>query len=151
MLDTAHFGLVVADLERSLEFYQGILGMELLGLMDREGEDISRIVGFPDTLLKIAFLRLPQAGGVTLELIQYVHPKGRPVDTLRCNSGNAHICFRTDDVRATYAELRAKGVQFVSEPVEVLNGINRNACSVYLRDPDGVSMEIIQPAKAPQE
>lgn len=151
MLGTAHFGLVVADLEKSLEFYQGILGLELLGMMDREGDDISTIVGFPNTHLKIAFLRLPASGGVTLELIQYVHPKGQPVDTMRCNSGNAHICFRTDDVRSTYAELKARGVQFVSEPVEVLNGINRGACSVYLRDPDGVSMEIIQPAKKPQE
>jgi predicted enzyme related to lactoylglutathione lyase len=52
------------------------------------------------------------------------------------------ISFRTDDCRATHAELQAKGVEFTEEPTERAYGID---CA--LRDPFGNSIRIVQPAQ----
>jgi uncharacterized glyoxalase superfamily protein PhnB len=50
------------------------------------------------------------------------------------------IGFTTDDVRKTYEDLRAKGVEFTQEPVEQSYGTD-----VGLRDPFGNAIRILQP------
>ncbi len=144
MLSTAHVSFTVKDLERSLGFYRDTLGMELVGTMERKGDDISRIVAFEDAYLKIAFVELPRAGGMQLELIQYVSPQGQPIDRRTCNPGSAHICFRVEDIHEVYGTLKARGVAFKSEPVEILAGINRGGYAVYFLDPDGNTLELVQ-------
>jgi len=54
------------------------------------------------------------------------------------------LILATDDCRATYEELRAKGVEFTDEPAERGYGID---CA--LRDPFGNQIRIGQPADAP--
>ena len=45
-----------------------------------------------------------------------------------------------------YEDLVAQGVtSFVSAPVEVDTGINRGGLALYLRDPDGITVELFQP------
>ena len=51
-----------------------------------------------------------------------------------------------EDLEATYAELKAKGVRFKSEPVEINHGRNAGAKAVYLFDPDDITLELVQPA-----
>jgi catechol 2,3-dioxygenase-like lactoylglutathione lyase family enzyme len=52
--------------------------------------------------------------------------------------------LRTDDLRKTYEELKAKGVEFTDEPTERFYGID---CG--LRDPFGNNIRIVQPAPGP--
>ena len=55
-----HAGITVSDLDRSLEFYCGLLGLELLWRRLYEEPEITRIVGVPEaTGLEIAMLRVP--------------------------------------------------------------------------------------------
>lgn len=144
---TAHFSFTVKDLKRSVAFYQGILGLEIVRLVEREGEDISRVVAFPKAHLKEAFLKLPGSSGVLLELIEYVSPTGQAIDMRTCNPGAGHICFTVDDMAATYTTLRARGVQFKSEPVSLLAGMNKGGFAVYFVDPDGITLELYQAPK----
>ncbi len=147
MLSTAHVSFTVEDIERSLGFYRDTLGMELVGRMERVGEDISRIVAFEDAHLKIAFLELPRGGGMQLELIEYVSPRGHPIDRRTCNSGSAHICFMVEDIHSVYETLKARGVRFKSEPVAILTGVNRGGYAMYFLDPDGNTLELVQRPK----
>jgi catechol 2,3-dioxygenase-like lactoylglutathione lyase family enzyme len=147
MLGTAHIGFTVSNLQASLDFYQGVLGLELIGTMERKGQEISRIVGEEDSHLKIAFLKLARSAGVTLELIEYVAPRGDKINTRPCNPGVGHLCFKVDDLAATFAMLRNKGVRFKSEPIEITTGMNKGAYTVYLSDPDGIPLEIFQPPR----
>jgi hypothetical protein len=51
-----------------------------------------------------------------------------------------------DDLRALYERLVAAGVDtFFSAPVEVDTGVNRGGFALYLRDPDGIPVELFQP------
>ncbi len=52
-----------------------------------------------------------------------------------------------DDLDATYAELRARGVRFKSAPVDITHGRNAGAKAVYFFDPDDITLEMIQPAR----
>ena len=50
-----------------------------------------------------------------------------------------------DDLRASYEDLRERGVRFKSEPVEISAGPNQGGLVVYLYDPDGYTLELFQP------
>ena len=64
-----HAGITVSDLDRSLEFYCGVLGLELRSRRLYEERQIAEIVAVPEaTALDIAFLRLP-GSDVEIELL----------------------------------------------------------------------------------
>jgi catechol 2,3-dioxygenase-like lactoylglutathione lyase family enzyme len=141
-----HTSFTVAGLERSLEFYVGLLGCELIWQREiREGY-FGAIVGFPDCVVKAAHLRIPGSAHV-LELLEYVSPRGERADLRTSNPGSSHLCFLVDDLPAVYRELHSKGAHFRSQPVQIDAGVNRGAFCVYLLDPDGITIELLQPAK----
>ena len=66
------------------------------------------------------------------------------------NVGNAHICFVVEDLAALYERLMEKGVNTISPPVEVDTGVNTGGSSLYLYDPDGITLELFQrPKRSP--
>ena len=63
------------------------------------------------------------------------------------NPGNGHVAFMVEDLDATYADLKARGVRFKSAPVDITHGRNAGAKGVYFFDPDDITLELIQPAR----
>jgi catechol 2,3-dioxygenase-like lactoylglutathione lyase family enzyme len=148
-----HTGLTVSDLDRSVAFYRDLLGLELIAQWDSRQPYLRAIVAYPDAELRIALLRLPQAGegapGHHIELLEYRRPRGQRGDVNTYNPGNGHVAFMVADIDTTYAELSAKGVRFKSAPVPITHGRNAGAKGVYLFDPDDITLEMIQPAPRP--
>lgn len=138
-----HTSLTVSDLERSVAFYTG-LGLEVVLRQTPGGTYLQQITGFPDARIKQAHLSLP-GGGHRLELFEYVSPPGQPVRPRTCDPGSTHLAFLVDDLDDTYARLSAQGVTFVSPPVTVDDGANVGAKGLYLRDPDGFTIELFEP------
>jgi catechol 2,3-dioxygenase-like lactoylglutathione lyase family enzyme len=62
------------------------------------------------------------------------------------DAGSAHLCFTSDNLDADVARLQAAGVVFRSLPVETTSGPNRGGRGVYVEDPDGNAVEIVQVA-----
>lgn len=144
----SHTSFTVSNLERSLAFYRDILGLEVLVEIEREGAYIEQVVGFPGASLRIVGLKLPQGSDHILELIEYRAPQGHRGELLTCNPGVAHLCFVTDDIHATYESLRAQGVEFKSPPVRIPTGPSAGGFDAYFVDPDGITLELSQPAPA---
>jgi lactoylglutathione lyase len=69
------------------------------------------------------------------------------VDTGTANPGTAHTAYFVDDMDALYARLVAAGVRAVSPPVSPTIGPNVGGKAVYLMDPDGIRVELIQSAR----
>jgi lactoylglutathione lyase len=138
-----HTGIQVADLERSLRFYRDVLGFELIFHWNPQAEYIRTIVGYPDADIHAAVLRMPSSE-VFLEILEYRNVEKAPVDTRTANPGTAHLAFFTDDCDALYAQLTAKGLPSVSEPVTPTIGPNAGGRAVYMIDPDGIRVEFIQ-------
>ena len=141
-----HTSFTVRNLEKSLEFYCGILGMELVARQGGAHGYLQAITGYPDAHLDVALVRVPGDDHL-LELIEYKSPKGTPIDAKNtCNPGSAHLCFVVDDLPKRYEELKAKGVRFKSDgPVPITAGVNRGGYAVYFLDPDDITLEMLQP------
>lgn len=138
-----HTGFQVADLERSLAFYRDLLGFELVFQWNPRAPYIGELVGYPDVDLHSAILRMPNSE-VFLELLEYRNVERGPVDTRTANPGTAHVAFFVNNLDDLYADLVAKGVDSVSEPVTPTIGPNQGGRVVYMIDPDGFRVEFIE-------
>lgn len=142
-----HVSFTVADLERSVGFYVGGLGMEVVHRQEQSNEYTRRLVGYPDAHLRTAQLRLSGSVGVSnhhLELVEYLMPMRAPLWGEPASPGCTHLAFAVDDIHATRASLLGVGATFVSPPNEITAGINRGGWTCYFRDPDGVLLELVQ-------
>ena len=119
---TLHFGLQVADLERSLGFYAG-LGYEVVGEV-------------PETKLgRLTMLKLPNDEFVTLELVH------DPATAVELGSGLSHFVIQVTSIDAATTELAAKGIA-VGE-VESPGGSD-GPRTTWITDPDGRRIELVQ-------
>lgn len=138
-----HTSVTVSDMDRSLAFYRDLLGMEVISERIAPVEFASKITGIPGAELKVVYL---QAGGYKLELIQYLAGQGEKIDPRTNRPGSAHLCFSVDDVDGEYERLSKAGILFRSPPQVVGGGPNKGGRGVYFVDPDGFTIEFIQPA-----
>lgn len=139
-----HISLSVRHLETSIAFYEQF-GFRAETIRHSVANDYFRaIVAFPDAVVHTAMLRGPYP--VRLELMQYAQPQGTTLDLATNNVGSAHICFLVADIRAETERLKHNGVRFKSDVVTIDAGPNAGASGVYLLDPDGYTMELLQPA-----
>jgi catechol 2,3-dioxygenase-like lactoylglutathione lyase family enzyme len=141
-----HTSFTVADLDRSVAFFRDRLGLEVLVVREVRDDYFGRIVGLPGSAVRAALLRLPGSAH-HVELFQYLHPAGQAHQPRPCDPGSTHLSFLVDDLPALFRQLAAQGVAFVSEPVLITAGPNRGGYGVYLRDPNGILVELFQPPR----
>ncbi len=100
-----HFSFTVADIERSIAFYRDRLGLTLIHTQDQANAYTSALVGYADAHLKVAQFAVPGAphgfSSHHLELVEYVHPRGRRGDENICNPGAAHLAICVDDIETS--------------------------------------------------
>ncbi len=141
-----HVGVSVADLERSIAFWQRLLGAHGRDRRIREGPLLGILVGYPGVRVEQCWFDLP--GGIALELLCYLDHSEAPYEPGTAHPGNVHVCLQVDDMSAAHAHAIACGASPVSaEPVKVPQGPRAGAQVAYLRDPDGVTIELFQPPR----
>ena len=146
-----HVNIVVREMERSLTFYVGLLGMRVTFEAELVGEWIETVADLPGVSARCVFCQ-PVGGGTRFELLEYRIPTGLAVlgDSLANTLGLRHVALEVDDLDALYTRLVSGGVEFVSPPVLVpfsVAGVRKRLC--YLRDPDGALVEIAEYAPEP--
>ena len=121
---TLHFGLRVADLERSLAFYTAV-GYEVVGSV-------------PETAFgSLTMIKLPGDEFVTLEL---VHDPAKAVgDGARLN----HLVIKVESMEATIAELAARGID-AEPPGTPTPDSPADFLTSWITDPDGNRIELVQ-------
>jgi lactoylglutathione lyase len=139
-----HIGIQVQDVERSARFYEEHLGFERVERWSLSHPYVQRVVGYyPDVTLEIALMTIP-GSDLFLEILEYRGVARSPVDPATANPGTAHFCLFVDDLEALHAELSSKGVAFVSEVETPTWGPNKGGRLVYMKDPDGIRVELVQ-------
>ena len=103
-----HFSFTVSSLEESLGFFCDKLDLEATPIEEVDHPDVKQILGMPDARLRIALVKLP--GDKAIELIQYIHPEGKPLDLSTNNTGVAHIAFEVSDIITLHENLSRQGV-----------------------------------------
>jgi methylmalonyl-CoA epimerase len=127
-----HIGIVVKDLEASLQKYADLLGLQL-----KEVEEVT--VG--GAVNRLAFLPVRDT---TIELVQATAKTGLAADFLReRGEGVHHIALEVEDVDAAFHGLRAKGAEFVWD--KVIDG-SRGSRVAFLKPElfNGVYIELVQ-------
>lgn len=138
-----HAGITVASIEAALGFYRDLLGLRVTDEGEDEGPEVSAIVGLNGVRMRYAELDL--GAGRLLEVIEYLAPEGAPLAQRPCDPGASHLALRVDDVDALCARLAAAGVTIAGRPTTITApGAWNGARCVYVEDPDGRTVELIQ-------
>jgi catechol 2,3-dioxygenase-like lactoylglutathione lyase family enzyme len=147
MQSTHHVGLTVRDLERSVEFYHGTLGLEFaLAPTDwLEDDHLPEALGVDaPALLRIAAFKVGD-GGTVVELLEYAKPRSQRDHALVQNEvGACHVGFKVDDIDRLVQDLRAKDVPFNSVVHDIEEGPFGGWRWVYFKDPDGHTIEFVE-------
>jgi len=143
---TDHTGITVSNLERSVQFWQNVLGFEFSHAAHQKGELAQEITGVEGAEIRLAVLKTP--GGHKIELLEYLAPADRKHAHLQpCDVGSVHVALLVDDLDTVLAQIAASGWKAAGKPQKLTAGPNAGKRVVYVRDPDGITIEFMQQAK----
>jgi glyoxylase I family protein len=139
-----HTGITVSNLERSLAFWRDVLGFEPSHTAHQTGEMASEITGVAGAEIKLAVLKAP--GGHKIELLEYLAPpeRKRHAEFQPCDAGAVHVALIVDDLDASLSAINASGWKAAGKPQTLQSGPNAGKRVVYVRDPDGTTIEFMQ-------
>ncbi|MDZ7653692.1 MAG: lactoylglutathione lyase [Burkholderiaceae bacterium] len=121
-----HTMLRVGDLQRSIDFYTRVMGMQLLRTTDRPDQKYSlAFVGYGD-----------ESAGAVLELTY-----NYGVETYEMGGAFGHIAIAVPDAAAACAKIKAAGATVTREAGPVKGG---STVIAFVQDPDGYKIELIQ-------
>ena len=141
-----HTGITVSNLEQSLAFWQNVLGFELSHRAHQTAELASEITGVAGAEISIAVVKAP--GGHKIELLEYLAPPDRKhVDLRPCDVGSVHIALTVDNLDAVLSAIAASGWKAAGKPQTLQSGPNAGKRVVYVRDPDGTTIEFMEVPK----
>ena len=136
MIKIANAQLWVHDQDEALAFYTDKLGLEL-----REDVTVPEMgnfrwlsVGVPGQEVGITLMEVPGPPVFEQETRDQIM-------ALMAKGASGGLFFNTDDCRASYEELKERGVEFNQEPTEQPYGIDAG-----FRDPSGNQMRMAQRA-----
>ena len=142
-----HTGITVSNLERSLHFWQNVLGFEFSHRAHQSGEMAEEITGVKGAELKLAVVKAPD--GHKIELLEYLAPPDRKqhVNLRPCDVGHVHVALLVDDLDAILEKIAGSGWKAAGKPQILQSGPNAGKRVVYVRDPDGTTIEFMEMPK----
>lgn len=126
-----HIGILTNDLQRSVKFYTDVLGFSISLKIEMDEVGLSAIFVEKDgcRIELMGHKDIPERSeGIELKIGE---------NTLRLND---HIAFSVDDIEATAAGLKKKGVVFELEPVQLEDSMKLAS----FKDPDGLLIELVE-------
>jgi len=130
-----HTQIWVHDQDEALAFYTEKLGMEL-----REDVTVPELGNF-----RWLSVGVPGQPDVAITLMAVPGPPvfdedtRKQIQTLLAKGAAGGLFFSTDDIQASYAELKGRGVEFSQEPTEQPYGVDAG-----FRDPSGNQFRLAQ-------
>lgn len=122
-----HTMLRVGNLERSIGFYEKVMGMRLL----RQKE-------YPSGKFTLAFLGYQEESeGAALELTY-----NWGVEKYEMGNAYGHLAIAVDDIYALCKEIQSQGGKVVREPGPMKHG--GTTAIAFVEDPDGYQIELIE-------
>jgi lactoylglutathione lyase len=121
-----HTMLRVGDLQRSIDFYTGVLGMKLLRTTDR-----------PEQKYSLAFLGY----GTNPEHAELELTYNYGVDKYDLGSAYGHIAVSVEDAYRACEQVKAQGGNVTREAGPVKGG---DTVIAFVQDPDGYKIELIE-------
>ena len=126
-----HIGIVAKNIEDTMSLFSNLFGFKILESRSFPEE------GFRSTLIS--------KGEVTIELIEPIGLNGIIQRFVQKQGwGLHHISIQVDDIELEVKSLKAKGVQMVSDELQVVKGTSNKSAFIHPRSTQGVLIELIQ-------
>ena len=121
-----HTMIRVGDLDRSIDFYTRVFGMQLLRRKDYPGGRFTlAFVGYGD-----------EADHTVIELTH-----NWDTDRYDIGTGFGHLAIGVDDIYTTCERIRTAGCTITREPGPMKHG---STVIAFVKDPDGYAIELIE-------
>jgi catechol 2,3-dioxygenase-like lactoylglutathione lyase family enzyme len=171
-LRPGHLGREIGDVEDISHFYHDLVGLEIRGTRDQprpfsqhyglqQFVDIGQNVPNPyDSMSRVVLLPIPgtaaAAGGpeMTIEAIEIRGIKSEPFHIPLRQPGASYLTLFVTDVDKTLDLLTAERYEVMTvggKPIEIPSwpGLTGKIRAVFVRDPDGYPVELVQLTPAP--
>jgi catechol 2,3-dioxygenase-like lactoylglutathione lyase family enzyme len=138
-----HTGITVSSLNDALDFWVDAPGFQHLYAWKFENTPfIENVVGVEGAEASLAMV---EGYGHRVELLEYQAPADRKLIRPRsCDIGSVHIGLYVDDINLALARVAVAGWMPVAQPRTVQGGERDGMRLIYVRGPDGVTIEFIQ-------
>jgi catechol 2,3-dioxygenase-like lactoylglutathione lyase family enzyme len=138
-------GMTVADIDRSIDFFNKVLSFEKISDVEVHGPEYEKLQGVFGLRMRVVRMKL---GDELIELTQYLAPEGRPipVDWRSNDHWFQHIAIVVSDMDRAYQHLRSQKIRHASTGPQTIPASNKAAAGIrafYFKDPDGHNLEII--------
>jgi methylmalonyl-CoA/ethylmalonyl-CoA epimerase len=129
-----HVAIVVPEIDAALDFWRDGLGLSL--------EHVEEI---PEQETAVAMMPI---GESEVELVQpTTETSGMAKYMIKRGPGLHHICFEVDDIEATLAKLKAKGIRLINEE-PVIGAGGKRVAFVHPKSASGVLVELSESGHA---
>ncbi|HTX24184.1 MAG TPA: hypothetical protein VMD03_05975 [Steroidobacteraceae bacterium] len=170
-LRAGHLGREIGNTQDIIHFYTDLIGLGLVGPRDAprrfmvshplaEFAELGEDANAYDSVSRVALLPIPGTAtipGAPLMTIEAIEIKGvhaRPYNPLMSDPGASYLKLIVRDLDGTLAKLKSERFPVISvggAPVELSGwpGIGGRIRAVFVRDPDGYPVELMQVTPAP--
>lgn len=141
---TIQIGVVVSDLDRSMAFYQNVMGMKKVNLYDIQSDFAMRSGLSGGIPFKAEVLKIEDTPGATeWKLISFDKPAQHPKQKwIQDDTGMQYITFQVKSLKPFLERFEKYNVELLGEtPTE----LNEELSFVLVQDPDGTFVEVIGP------
>jgi catechol 2,3-dioxygenase-like lactoylglutathione lyase family enzyme len=138
-------GLTVQDMDRSIDFYSNVLSFQKVREVELAGDTYEHVEGLFGLRMRVVTMKL---GDESLELTEYLAPKGRPVpvDSRSNDRWFQHVAIIVSDMDRAYRHLREHKVVHASSGPQRIPDWNKGAAGIqafYFKDPDNHTLEVL--------
>lgn len=145
-----HVCVTVPDIEKALDFYHGVLGLQSIGSLRNERSD-GAVLGFPGQEIVIHADHLCGThtdNATVIDLIEFVEPAtvvGEGPYRQTNHVGITRMAFDVDDTDAIFEKLRRRDdVDIFCEPATVRAPTGGTLRILTFKDPHGIVLELIE-------
>tara|TARA_Y100000310_G_C20693477_1_gene823899 strand:- start:2276 stop:2716 length:441 start_codon:yes stop_codon:yes gene_type:complete len=141
MASLRHVGITVCNIQKSTDFYQNMLGFDIVSNKIEQGEYIDNFSNLLNVIVRIVKMR--DSNNNMIELLEYQnHQLNSNEISKKINVPRiSHIAFTVTNLNELYHRWTESGIKFICKPQGPPEG---KAIAAFCRDPEGNLLELVE-------
>lgn len=137
-----HTDFITPSVERSVAFWTTVMGFRADPIGERSEPWLERFIGVKGARMRLVHL---YGHDSHIEFIEFVSAEGEPIRPAANQPGAAHVCFKVTGLDALRQEILDAGGELQGEISQITEGIATGWRGLFMRDPHGILIELVEP------